>query len=216
MARKRRIATLVMGLGLFASGATLGFGRVQHWRASRLLSTLQTQCEGERKVFWKSSAEEPLPPEAIPASQYQEKPGRLGLTTPPTGPTPPAVEIDPSEVDPYIAGPITTPPPGTVEVPDWDLPDELLPAGLQCVPKDIEENSGYLAGYHDAAGNPPLMEIQTNIHEHVLARDHEWDNAKSCSPLVALALAIPWGWYFLLGRIEELISVIRDTDPRGE
>ncbi len=90
MARRRRIATLVMVLGLCASVATVGFGGVQYWRASRLLSALQSQCESDREVFAKSSAtlgdidpsqvdpylkptQPPLPPDAIPSSRYKEK-----------------------------------------------------------------------------------------------------------------------------------------------
>jgi len=219
MARRRRIATLVLVLGLLASGATLSFGSVQYWRASRLLSALQARCESERDVFWKSSAEEPiLPPEAIPASQYKEKPGTK-VSPKGTGFVPPGNgEIDPSELPPdFVKGPLgpvtppavtgTTPPP--VEYDPADL-DPLMAAGLQCVPKDIEDHSAYLEGYH-AEGTPPLLEIQRKIHEQVRARERDWNDAKSWAPLVALIPAIPWGWYFLLGRIEELIAVIRGT-----
>jgi hypothetical protein len=110
------------------------------------------------------------------------------------------------------------------EIPPWEVPLELVgdfsQPGLRCEPEEIERLAAVVGGPEEegvvSTPNKPLLGIQREILKQVRAREHDWDDAKSWALVVALILAIPWGWYFLLGRIEELIAAIRGTDRSGE
>ena len=212
MRRRKRIATIVMLLGLLGSGAILAVGRIKYAWATHRLADLQSKCLSESRP----RIVEPLPMATATAQHALQE----MFKDPDFVTSSPLDQLNATEkvwssydrefakldkaskhfaakkmLDSYVLRKEHLPPLPPGFVLDTD-PEGYLKGPIVCDPSDLSASKG-------------LRGVKLEIVEQFDAREEAWNTTWNGVWVLALLLSLPRAWYFLLDRIREIADSIR-------
>jgi len=216
MRRRKRIATIVMLLGLLGSGAILGVGRIKYAWATHRLADLQSKCLSESRP----RIVEPLPMATATAQHALQE----MFKDPDFLTSSPLDQLNATEkvwssydrefakldkaskhfaakkmLDSYVLRKEHLPalPPGFESDP---VPEGYVYSPIvSCDPSELS----------DRKGSKGLQGVQLEIADQFDAREEAWNTTWNGVWVLALLLSLPRAWYFLLDRIREIADSIR-------